>query len=1274
MSAEEELYNWVPDGAAANGQQEAVGTQVDIRNVCYSVFINGEEKKLLQNINFHLEPGDMCALMGASGAGKSTLLDLIAARKEVGAWGGDILINQRPRSLFFNRDSAYVLQDDVHIATLTVEETIKYAAWTRMPEGTSASSRDARVRFLLDMLGISHVKDSLVGDPMHKGISGGQLKRLSIGVEIVHLPNLIFLDEPTSGLDSAIALEVMGAVRKLADQNRTCMSTIHQPSPEVFSLFDKAVLLSKGRLLYAGPADEAVAHFTRPALGYKYDPDQNPAEFIIDVCGGLVNPEGSEFPRLPEELEELYKQSEFCVPPADQLTVELPPAEFTRRHATTRSTQFKMLIERGWVSLVRDKADTRAGMAKNIIVGVLIGVVFYDQGNLPKDTEFFPISVSPTGEVTQSEQMSGETSTLTSIFFFTMMYCLMSNLQAIPALCTRDIVYRRDLASFGYSASSYWAACMISNLPMVLTTHTLYIVSVFFLLGLEPTFAYFCFYYFLLLLTNLTSYYFALFLAAGTGSAQLAFAVFPLTFLFFSMFAGFTIPVDKVPPAWSWAPFISYARWVFQGLMVNEFDLYDNGDDVLTYYAFNGYSAGNSFWIVILFMLLTQTLSYLAMRPAASKLVRFEEMKNRPVSKKANDSDNLKEKLLDSAGSSGTEDPYAIAFPTRSTYDVAWYRQNTGDVQLSRGCRLVFRNLVYTVVNKQNNKVKIQLLKGVSGRAHPGEMCALMGASGAGKSTLLDVIAGRKTTGEISGDILFNGGEVTPAVMRSSAYVMQDNVHIGVLTVRQTMTYAAELRMPQKVDHKIRVARVNKILDMLGLAEHAGTLVGNENIRGISGGQLKRLSIGVEIVNLPDLIFLDEPTSGLDSSISYEVMAAVRNLANQNRTVICTIHQPSPITYFLFDKLLLMAEGRVIYFGPARDVVNYFSSSVYKFPYIRGTNPADFVISVAGSFTPSHDGKIIGGGELATYYAQSDLCRVFMENIDTMVAMDLAAVGEPSQDDEALSLYPTSTAWQLKVLLHRLVIKTGKERKPTIASFGRHIIVGLFYGTIFYNLDDTQFTERLSVFFFGLMFMILGHQQAIPALFEDRLVFYRERGAHCYGALPYWVTLWILQVPFAMINVLVFACITYTMCGFTTAEGHFGPYYCALLFCSWTGLFLCQLIASLAPTGQAAINIFPVSLFAAVIFAGYIIFIPEFPTWLEAWGPYVSFMRFGFQAMVLNELVGNPDLSAYSNQFIEDLGFDDFSREECLSIIPVFFLTFCFGILLALKYVNWEER
>jgi ABC-type multidrug transport system ATPase subunit/ABC-type multidrug transport system permease subunit len=947
---------------------------------------------------------------------------LLANRKQVGVWGGEILINRKDRSYVFNRDSAYVLQDDIHIATLTVEETIKYAAWTRMTEGTTVTQRDKRVKFLLDMMGLNHVKESLVGDPMHKGISGGQLKRLSIAVEIVHLPNLIFLDEPTSGLDSAIALEVMSAVKKLANQGRTCISTIHQPSPEVYALFDRTVLLSNGRLLYSGPADEAAIHFTRQALGYKFDPDQNPAEFIIDVCGGLVNPEGSEFPRLPEELEELYKQSDYCQKPQERLTV-VEPEIYTRRHATTKQTQFKMLMHRGWTALIRDHSDIKAAISKNLIVGILIGIVFTGQANISEP--FYENGIRTT-----------DAQNMCSLLFFSMMYCLMSNLQAIPALCTRDVVYRRDLNSFGYSAAPYWASSLLSNLPMVVVTHTIYIVLVYTTCQFPSNFGYFMYFYWSTFLANLASYYFALFLAAGTGSAQLAFAVFPITFMFIAMFSGFTIAIDNVPPGWSWAPFISYARWCFEGLMVNEFSRYgSDGDKILEDYSFDNFNKYDSFWIVLLNCFFFMGVSYWAMRPAASKLIRFEDMPPaKPVPPKKERKSGLQEKLLDH------EDKFIesinTAFPQRSTYDVAWYRTNTGEVQTSKGCRLVFRNVVYTVTNKINSKIKSQLLKGVSGRAHPGEMCALMGASGAGKSTLLDILAGRKTTGEIVGDILFNGGERTRAVIRSSAYVMQDNVHIGVLTVRQTLHYAAHLRMEEKFDDKVKAARVSKILDMLGLTEHANTLVGNEYIRGISGGQMKRLSIGVEIINLPDLIYLDEPTSGLDSSISYEVMAAVRNLANQNRTVICTIHQPSPMTYFLFDKLLLLAEGRVIYFGPARDVVNYFATSPYAFKYVRGTNPADYVISVAGSFTPSSAGKTITGGELATYYSTGELCKVFMENIDAMLAMDIAAVGVQKSDEE-IPLYPTSTLYQLKTLCTRVLVKTKMDSKPVKVTFMR---------------------------------------------------------------------------------------------------------------------------------------------------------------------------------------------------------------------------------------------
>ena len=125
--------------------------------------------------------------------------------------------------------------------------------------------------------------------------------------------------------------------------------------------------------------------------------------------------------------------------------------------------------------------------------------------------------------------------------------------------------------------------------------------------------------------------------------------------------------------------------------------------------------------------------------------------------------------------------------------------------------------------------------------------------------------------GKIEGEIYFNGNPRTEATVRASAYVMQDNIHIGALTVRQTLNFAARLRMDGRLSESAKIKRVQKILDMLGLTEHADTLVGDETIRGISGGQMKRLSIGVEVINLPDLIFLDEPTTGLDSSISHEV-------------------------------------------------------------------------------------------------------------------------------------------------------------------------------------------------------------------------------------------------------------------------------------------------------------------------------------------------------------------------------------------------------------------
>lgn len=212
------------------------------------------------------------------------------------------------------------------------------------------------------------------------------MKRLSIAVEIVAMPNLIFLDEPTSGLDSSIALEVMSAVQKLSHQNRTCISTIHQPSPEVFALFDCVILLADGILVYAGSADKVTDYFS--TFGYKLELNYNPAEFIIDIADGVLHTT-SDTKMSSQQLADAYDKSTFKVElhkkQAEKLAVTkqarleahiAQTSAYTRLHATSKYTQFHMLIVRSWIATMRDPEEQLAQLGKNFFVGWLIGEGF----------------------------------------------------------------------------------------------------------------------------------------------------------------------------------------------------------------------------------------------------------------------------------------------------------------------------------------------------------------------------------------------------------------------------------------------------------------------------------------------------------------------------------------------------------------------------------------------------------------------------------------------------------------------------------------------------------------------------------------------------------------------------------------------------------------------------------------------------------------------------------------------------------------------------------
>lgn len=1221
----------------------------------------------------------------------------MADRKLVGMWSGDIYVNGHPRTDDFRLRTAYVLQDDVLLGTLTVEETLYYSVWTRVRSISTEAQIRERVEVLMKMMGIDHIRNSIVGDAMRKGISGGQLKRLCIAVELVSLPDVIFLDEPTSGLDSSISLEVMSAVKNIIGPNKMCISTIHQPSPEVFELFDKLVLMCNGRLVYYGDTKECVAYFTRPQLGYKYQPGSNPAEFVIAVGGGSQFPEGQKTPRQPEELEAMFKTSKYYQPLNITRIRNSGPPEVYNNEQTSFSTQFYMLLSRTWLAKVRDTTDLRAQLVKNVVVGLLVGIVFFNQGDV--STPFYFQNV-PASEV----------NTMNSIMFMNMMYTMIGNLQAIPYLCSQNLVYRRELAANAYSPAPYWLSMLITILPIQLFFHIIYFITMYWLVGLCHAANYFFYYVGLLFFANITSLYMAMWLAAATNSETLAFALFPILFLFLVNFSGFALTLDDVPPFWSWAPYLSFARWFFEGLMVNQWDRFSTDDEtdengngnILAVYSFDNYDKNNSFGIAVLYIIGFASILYLALLPPRKKLVKLEqgdmtasaavsfvERKSKTAKKLERsislfDDPNqlLRDTLLGTLEKPDEDD----VLEPQVTYNVEFYRVSSGMLDKADGCNLTFKNVVYSVPNKLHPEEKITLLRGVTGHVHAGEMCALMGASGAGKSTLLDVLAGRKTTGEITGEIHYNG---TPE-LKSSAYVMQDNVHIPLLTVRETIYFAAQLRLPEDWPLEKKEKRVNKILDMLGLTQVQNTIVGGHSVRGISGGQMKRLSIGVEIVNLPNVMFLDEPTTGLDSSISFEVMAAVRNLANQNRTVICTIHQPSHQTFDLFDTLLLMAKGKVIYFGSVMDCVGYFQHSPYQFYYKPHSNPADYVIAVGGSFIPANNGEHIDGEVLANYYETTKAAKFRIDarhgalattGIVPTTGNSIAqskksdAMGEEEEFHDRP--YNTSTKHQLKTLLHRTALKLSRDRRATVAATFRHILVALFYGSIYFQLStgtaSNCYTNRLGLFFFSLMFMIIGHQQAVPALIEDRLLFYRERGAKAYGGFTYWLSCWFFQLPMIAVNVMFYSLICYHMVGLRSGAEHFIFFYYILIFTSFSGYFIACFIASVAPSSQAALSYYPIVLFFSIVFSGFLIYLPQFPDWLGSWAPYISFMRYAYQALVLNELNGNTELPNYSI-YINNYGFNDLQRGPCGGILILF--TFFYGTIFffAIRYLNFEER
>ncbi|KAF0898282.1 hypothetical protein E2562_007136 [Oryza meyeriana var. granulata] len=519
--------------------------------------IREKRLQLLRDVSGAFRPGVLTALMGITGAGKTIMLDVLAGRKTGGYIEGTVTIAGYPKKQeTFTRVSGYCEQTDIHSANLTIYESLQYAAWLRLPSHVKSYERDMFIKEVMDLVELTGLMDAMVGFPGATGLSAEQRKRLTIAVELLAGPSIIFMDEPTTGLDARAAAIVMRTVRRTVDTGRTVVCTIHQPSIEIFESFDELLLMKRGgQLIYSGslgPLCSNVINYFEAIPGVpRIRVGQNPAAWVLDISSQATEYRiGLDYAQIYHDSS-LYKQNMLLVDELSKQELNKEDTHFPPGYWSNFKEQCLACLWKQHCSYWKNPEHNLIRIINTFCVSIIFGFVFWKIGlTINEEQDILNIL----GVAYGSALFLG--------------YMNSSMLQPIVAM-ERVILYR-ETASGMYSTTAYAIAQIAIEVPYMLAQVFIYSSIVYSMIGFQLTATKFFWFTLFMLLSFLYYTVFSMVTVALTPNVEIAAALSFLIFILWNVFSGFIILKEMIPAWWRWMYWADPAAWTVYGLTFSQ--------------------------------------------------------------------------------------------------------------------------------------------------------------------------------------------------------------------------------------------------------------------------------------------------------------------------------------------------------------------------------------------------------------------------------------------------------------------------------------------------------------------------------------------------------------------------------------------------------------------------------------------------------------------------------------------------------------------------------